>query len=69
MEGFQSPHRNDYRPSGFQVRPLQALGYISNINIKLFYLCSVGVDSNHRPSAYETDELPLLYPAIYFKKN
>ena len=23
-----------------------------------------GVGSNHRPSAYEADELPLLYPAI-----
>lgn len=25
-----------------------------------------GMDLNHRPSAYETDKLPLLYPAIVF---
>lgn len=28
--GFQPTRRDDYRPNGFQVRPLQALGYTSN---------------------------------------
>ena len=71
MEGFQPPHRNDYRPSGFQVHPLQALGYISNIKLKLFYLLKRERDSNPRRS-FEPCQLmrlvryQLLYPAIYF---
>lgn len=28
-----------------------------------------GQDSNLRPSAYETDELPLLYPAVYLARD
>ena len=37
--GFQPTRRDDYRPNGFQVRPLQALEYssifVENIRIEL----------------------------------
>ena len=33
--GFQPTRRDDYRPNGFQVRPLQALGYSSIIRYSI----------------------------------
>lgn len=42
---------------------LPAVGFVLRSGL-LSGLMFRGVDSNHRPSGYESDELPLLYPEI-----
>ena len=63
--GFQPTRRSGYRPNGFQVRPLQALGYSSIIK---YSILSNNFFANIQSFVKKTNILSPFFLFIYSRK-